>query len=107
MSNAEARKQLANSSALLQKKYEALKTLLANSALAKEYCLAQSFLHGENWGESAALREREQFNKTMIEQGYRWPKHFGSAVFDYAVFRCQERTELGILSSSFSSTPEQ
>ena len=50
MSNAEARKQLANSSALLQKKYEALKPLLANSALAKEYCLAQSFLHGENWG---------------------------------------------------------
>lgn len=58
MSNAEARKQLANSSALLQKKYEALKPLLANSALAKEYCLAQSFLHGENWGESAAIRER-------------------------------------------------
>lgn len=71
LTRSEARKQLAESIVELRRKYDGLRPLLEKNPLAKEAGLAESFLHGENWGESAALLEREQFNSTMIEHGYK------------------------------------
>ena len=78
MSNVEAKKQLAASIKVLRKKYNALAQVLKPKAeeksLASESGLLTSFLHGENWGESAALNEREKHNDLMIRHGYREAK---------------------------------
>ncbi|MDA1139718.1 MAG: beta-N-acetylglucosaminidase domain-containing protein [Planctomycetota bacterium] len=78
MSNADAGKQLPASARMLREKYEALEKIMKpesvegeNRSLATESGLLTSFLHGENWGESAALDEREKYNPLMIRHGYR------------------------------------
>jgi hypothetical protein len=80
-SNADAKKQLITSIKSLRDKYDVLAKVMAprssadeKKSLASESGLLTSFLQGENWGESAALKEREQFNDLMIHHGYRETK---------------------------------
>ncbi|MDP6506717.1 MAG: beta-N-acetylglucosaminidase domain-containing protein, partial [Planctomycetota bacterium] len=78
MSNADAKQQLAASIRTLREKYDSLAREFQSGAgqseensLAAESRLLTSFLHGESWGESAALTEREKYNPLMIQRGYR------------------------------------
>lgn len=67
----EARKQMMDSTSKLRAEYDKLCPQLEGSALAKTTGLAKSFLEGENWGESAALKMREKFVPLMSKHGYR------------------------------------
>ena len=68
----EARQLVLASTRTLRAKYDKLRPLLENgSELAQATGVADSFLRGENWGESAALELREKFAPTMAQWGYK------------------------------------
>jgi len=71
MPTAEARKHHLESTRMLRRKYEAAKGLLRRGELARQCDLATVLLHGENWGETAALEDREKFAEALAAHGYK------------------------------------